>query len=423
MNNNMLMKVLLAMVLAVVAGYLTGPDFGFFGVTFLEIYSLIGQLFLNALTLVVVPLVAASVITGTARMGAENSFGSLGLKTFGIYALTTAMAIVVGWGVTMLVSPGLGHEISSYGSAFNAQLAAVQNMAGNVDTSAFHKIELILLKLVPSNILAVASQGQMLGLIFFSLLFGYFIPKIDFETGNILLRFWRGIFEVMMCMTHLVMKALPIGVFGLMAKVVATTGFDTIRPISYFFGTVILALLVYTIVVLPLLLYFSGVNPLRHFKAMVPALFTAFSTSSSAATLPITIDCVEKRAGVSNRICSFTIPLATSLNLSGTGLYICVSVLFICQVYGLELGFPLQFFVVLMSLLTSIGIAGIPSASIVAIIMILQTIGLPADGIALILAVERLLDMCRTVVNVFGNTVCAVLIAKSEGEGNVLTRS
>ncbi|MEM1283235.1 MAG: dicarboxylate/amino acid:cation symporter, partial [Chlamydiota bacterium] len=413
----------IAMILAVIAGFLTGPDKSFLGVTFLQVYNLIGQLFLNALTLVVVPLVAASIITGTARMGQEKSFGSLGAKTFGLYLLTTAVAVTVGLIVVLVLKPGVGQGNSESMQALLSQKGELPEFANGSQSGAFYGIEQIFLKLIPSNILAVASQGQMLGLIFFSLLFGFFIPKIESGPGSILLGFWKGLFQVMMCMTHLVMKALPIGVFGLVAKVVATTGLSAIKPIAYFFLTAIIAFTIYSCIALPILLKcIGGINPLRQFRAMSPAIFTAFSTSSSAATLPITIDCVEQRANVSNRICSFTVPLATSLNLSGTGLYNCISVLFICQVYGLELTIPMVIFIALISLLTSIGMAGVPSASIAAIVMILQTLGLPTDGVVLILAVERILDMFRTSINVFGNTCCAVLVAKLEGEKNVLER-
>lgn len=423
MQNSMLVKVFFAMLLAVIAGYLTGPDQTILGVTFLQIYNLIGQLFLNALTLVVVPLVAASIITGTARMGQEKSFGALGAKTFGSYLLTTSIAVLIGLVVSLFFIPMIGEETTS---SLTAMLESSGSLPGTTlveKGNAFHGIEQIFLKLIPANILAVASQGQMLGLIFFSLLFGFFIPKIESGPGGVLLGFWKGLFQIMMCMTHLVMKALPIGVFGLVAKVVATTGFSAVKPITHFFLTVLVAFVVYVCVALPLILKFvAGVNPLKHYRAMIPAVFTAFSTSSSAATLPITIDCVEQRAFVSNRICSFTVPLATSLNLSGTGLYNCVAVLFICHVYGVEFSFSMLLLISLISMLTSIGMAGIPSASIAAIVMILQTIGLPGDGVVLILAVERILDMFRTSVNVLGNTCCAVLVAKLEGEKDVLAR-
>lgn len=415
MKNNMLFKVFLAIFLAIVAGYLTGADATLFGVAYVQIYTLLGQLFLNALTLVTVPLVAASVITGTARMGSDQTFGKLGGKTFGYYLATSFLAILVGLFFTVLISPGTSQAVVNQ-VASSVETANFANAAQS-NGDAFEKISQILLKVVPSNILAVASQGQMLGLIFFSLLFGFFISKIDEQPSAILLGFWKGIFQVMMRITTLVMKAMPLGVFGLVAKVVATTGMEAIGSVALFTATILVSLLAYALIVLPLLLFFiGGVNPIAHFRAMGPALFTAFSTSSSAASLPIVIECVEKRAGVSNRICSFTVPLGASLNMSGSALYVCAASLFIAQVYGLALPPMTLGLIAVLSLLTSIGVAGIPSACLISIVVILHTIGVPAEGIGLILAVERILDMCRTVVNVFGNTCCAVLVAKSEGE-------
>jgi Na+/H+-dicarboxylate symporter len=227
-----------------------------------------------------------------------------------------------------------------------------------------------------------------------------------------MLGFWKGLFQIMMKITHLVMEALPLGVFGLVAKVIATTGLDAISSATLYFIAVTASLLFYSIVVIPLLLFCCArVNPIRHFRAISPALFTAFSTSSSVATLPITLECLEKRAGVSNRICSFTIPLGTSLNMSGGALYMCIASLFICTVYGVPLTVTKVSLVALMSLLTSMGIAGIPSASLISVAMILNSIGVPAEGIGLIIAVDRILDMFRTTVNVLGNSVCAVLVA------------
>jgi Na+/H+-dicarboxylate symporter len=240
--------------------------------------------------------------------------------------------------------------------------------------------------------------------------------------GETLRNFWQGVFDVMMHMAHWVMAFTAIGVFALVAKVFAVTGFAAFKPLLAFFFTVLAALLTHFLIVLPALLYFvGGVNPLRQYRAMAPALLTAFSTSSSSATLPVTLECVEERAGVSNRTTSFVLPLGATINMDGTALYECVAAMFIAQIYGLELGFTEQFTIVLVALLTSIGVAGIPSASLVAISIILTTIGLPAEGIALILAVDRILDMCRTSVNVFSDACGAVIIARLEGEKDVLT--
>lgn len=416
----MLIKVLIAIVLAVIAGLLTSPQTVVWGIPLVKVYGLVGQLFLNALSLVVVPLVAASIITGMARMGGDQSFGSLGVKTFGYFIFTTLLAILVGLALALLIAPGSLQESSGLGLA-QMDTQRIAELAAQSQGDPFSKIEQILLKLVPSNILAAAAQGQMLGLILFCMVFGYFISQIDAHTSGILLGFWKGVFQIMMKITHLVMKALPFGVFGLVAKALATTGLSTVGSVAGFFGTVLLGLALFAFVLLPLLLKtIAGVNPLNHIRAMFPALVTAFSTTSSAATLPVTLECVEKRAGVSNRISSFVLHLGTSINLSGSALYVCMGVLFVAQAFGVSLSVPALAIIVLMALLTSLGTAGIPSASLISVVLILQTLGLPAEGIGLIMAVERFLDMFRTPVNVFSNSCCAVLVAHAEGERDLV---
>lgn len=418
MKNSVLFKVFVAMILAIIAGWITGPTAQILGVPYVKIYGLIGQLFLNALMLVVVPLVTASIITGTARMGSEQSFGVLGAKTFGFYLMISTLSIAVGVTVFMLIPQ------SSAAVELSTQVLANSNLdiLNQTQKDAFDRISDIILKLVPSNIIAVAAQGQMLGLIFFSILFGFFLSKIETQASNVLLNFWKGIFQIMMRITHLIMKALPIGVFGLVAKVVATTGIESVSSVALFFATVVASLLIFALVIVPLILFaVAGVNPILHLKALAPALFTAFSTSSSAATLPVTLECLEKRAGVSNRVCSFTVPLGTSLCMSGSALFICFASLFIAQVYGYDLSATNVIIIALLSLLTSFGIAGIPSACLISVVVVLQTIAVPVEGVALIMAVERILDMCRTAINVYGNATCAVLVARSEGERNVLS--
>ncbi len=417
MQNGTLIKVSIAMILAVVAGWLTGMDTGIFGVTFYQIFSLVGQLFLNALTLVVVPLVTASIITGTAKIGTEKAFGSLGAKAFGYFLTTTFLAVLVGWGVSIWMAPG--SNLTGVAPITNTEL--VQALDQQASETAFAKIEKIFLQIIPPNIIGAAAKGQMLGLILFSLLFGFFMTRIESQASSTLYHFWQGVLQTMMKITQAVMKLLPIGVFALVAKVAASTGLETLTSLAYFFLAVVVGLLLYICVILPILLKgIAGINPLHHFKAMIPALFTAFSTSSSAASLPVTFECMEKRAGVSNRICSFTLPLGTSFNMAGTALYECMAVFFIAQVYGIALPLTSQILIVALSFLTSIGIAGIPSASLIAIVVILSTMGLPTEGIGLLITVERLLDMLRTVTNVFSNSCCSVLVARSEGEETAL---
>ncbi len=423
MKNSTLWQVLAAIALAVLAGYLTGPDTAVLGLNLRQAYGLAGQLFLNALTLVVVPLVCSSIITGTARMGTDKAFKSLGAKTFGFFISTTFLSILVGYFLVQGFAPGLDLP-GDMSQSFLADAGRLQAIQSQAQEGAFQKVEQLLLRLVPTNILAAASQGQMLGLISFCMLFGFFINKIEAPAAAVITAFFQGIFQIMMKITQLVMKALPFGVFVLVAKVVSSTGLEAITSVAAFFFVVLLGLMVTSLIVFPLLLKLvAGVNPITHFKAMLPALVTAFSTSSSAATMPVTIECLEKRAGISPRICSFTIPLGTAINMPGTALHVCASVFFIIQVYGVPMNLATQATIVLMTLLTSFGIAGIPSGSLFAVVTVLSMSGLPTEGVAVILAVERLIDMCRTAVNVFANSCCCVLVAKSEKQEDLITAS
>jgi Na+/H+-dicarboxylate symporter len=412
-------QILIALVLAVVVGLLTGTEIGLFGITFYSIFDFVGKLFLNALKMLIVPLIVSSIIVGIAGIGGSAGLGRLGGKTLLYYTTTSLLAILVGLLVVNLISPGI----------VDGQPA--KDLIGlSADTSSFtDKVEgkgagdvvEVFLRMIPTNVVAAASSGQMLGLIFFSLLYGFFMTRITEDYAEAQYNFWQGVFEVMMKITDLIMKFAPLGVFALVAKVVASTGFDAFAPLAQFFLSVVAALAIHFFITLPLLLILVGkVRPHRHYRAMTPALLTAFSTASSSATLPVTMECVEKNAGVSNRTTSFVLPLGATVNMDGTALYECVAAMFIAQAYGIDLGFGTQFTIVLIALLTSIGVAGIPAASLVAIAIILAAIGLPVEAIGLILAVDRILDMMRTSVNVFSDSCGAVIIAKSEGEEGIL---
>jgi len=412
-------QILIALLLAVIAGTLAGTSAGFMGMRFYAVFDFIGTLFLNALKMLIVPLVVSSIIVGIAGIGSGGAFGRLGLRTLMYYLSTTLFAVLVGLVIVNTVAPGIVD-----GAPAKHLIGLSENISDvvtKVEGKGTGDLVGIFLRMVPTNVVAAAADGQMLGLIFFSLLFGFFMTRIEEVYAEKLYDFWQGTFQVMMRITDWVMKFAPIGVFGLVAKVVASTGYAAFVPLAWFFFTVLAGLAVHFLVVLPLLLYFVGrVNPLRHFRAMAPALLTAFSTSSSAATLPLTMECVEKNAGVSNRTSSFVLPLGATVNMDGTALYECVAAMFIAQAYGIELGFVQQFTIVLMALVTSIGVAAIPSASLVAIAIILAAIGLPVEGIGLILAVDRVLDMCRTSVNIFSDSCGAVIIARLTGEKGVL---
>ncbi len=415
-------QILIAIVLAAIAGSISGTEASILGVTFVQIYDFLGTLFMNALRMIIVPLIMSSIIVGIANLGNGSDLGRLGGKTLLYYAFTSTLAILIGLFFVNLMSPGLAGGVP-VGDQLNLTLDgdAVASAVASVEGRGSGDIVQIFLRMIPTNIVAAAAEGQMLGLIFFSLVFGFFMSQIPSKQSEALLTLWRGISETMMKITMWIMTFAPYGVFGLVAETVAATGFSAFRPMLFFFITVLLALAAHTFIALPLILkYVAKVRPSRHFRAMAPAMLTAFSSASSSATLPLTMECVEKNAGVSERTTSFVLPLGATINMDGTALYECVAAIFLAQAYGLELTFVTQFTIVLVALLTSIGVAGIPAASLVAITVILTAIGLPFEAIGLLLVTDRVLDMCRSAVNIFSDSCGAVIIAKSEKETGIL---
>jgi Na+/H+-dicarboxylate symporter len=383
----------------------------------------VGTLFLNGLKMVVIPLVVTSIICGVAKIGSESGFGRLGLKTIGFYALTGFFAVCTGLLCVNLMNPGIVDDQireKMLSSSMESQSAKIEGAIDHADKGLQGLIE-IFHRMIPSNIFKAASEGQLLGLIFFGLLFGFFVSRLSPKARETQLAFWESLNAVILSITKLIISFAPIGVFGLVTPTLMQVGFETLGVMGKFAGTVLLGLAIHALVVLPLLLWILGkINFKSHYQAMAPALLTAFSTASSSATLPLTMDCIRKRAGVSNKITSFTLPLGATINMDGTALFECVVVVFLAQLFGVEMGFVTQFTVVLMALLTSIGVAGIPSASLVAIIVILQAVGFPPEsiamGVGIVYVVDRILDMTRTAINVFGDSCAAVIIGKSEGE-------
>jgi proton glutamate symport protein len=407
-------QILIALVLGVVAGYFSS-DMSIAGVTLLSVYEFVGQLFLNALKMLIVPLIASSIAIGVAGLGNTNSLGTLGLKTLTFYLLTIASAILVGLIIVNLVQPGIvdGQPARD----LLALTASTEDVQARIGGRGLGEIPQILLRAVPQNIVAAAVANEMLALIFFSGLFGYFMSQIQHELAETLYRFTNGIFETMILITHWVMKFAPYGVFGLVAAVVAKTGFGAAKPLVTFSLAVVAALLFHTLITLPAFVRLVGrASPVRLFQAVAPALLTAFSTASSSATLPINMSNLEERAGVPNKYTSFVLPLGATVNMNGTALYECMAAMFIAQAYGLELGFTTQFLICALALITSIGVAAVPSASLVAIAIILAAIGLPVEALAVLLVFDRVLDMLRTTTNVFGDACCAVIVARLEGE-------
>lgn len=423
-------QILIAIILAVFAGLLTGKDTAILGISFYSLYDFFGTLFMNALKMVIVPLIVASIITGIAGIGGAQGLGRMGAKTIAYYITTSLLAILVGLVLVNVLTPGIvdGEPIKDLLTVSAEQISETQEKVAGKDVSS---IADVFLRMVPVNIVQAAAEGQMLGLIVFSILFGYFISRIPEAYAEAQYNFWQGAYEVMLQITDFIIKFAPIGVFALIAEVVA--GLDTrsddiwrlAAALRTFTITVLLALGIHMFLTLPLMLRFIGrVNPLKHFKAMAAAILTAFSTASSSATLPITLECVEKNAKVSNRTSSFVLPLGATVNMDGTALYECIVAIFIFQAFGFDLSFTQQFLIVVTALLTSIGVAGIPAASLIAIMIILKAVGLDeaqaSAGLAVVLIVDRILDMCRTAVNVFSDSCGAVIIGKSEGEEGIL---
>jgi len=411
--------ILIAMAAGALTGWLLGPDAAVGSVKLLPLLDLLGALFINLLKMLIVPLILSSVITGVAQLGTGPDLGRLGGKTLGFYVITTLIAVLIALALVNIVEPGVrdGQPVRAL-LALSADAAQVtQGVMSRADTSMLETIRAV----VPDNIVQAAANTKMLGLVLFSILFGFFLARIPQPQQGQVLGFWQGIFLVMMRMTDFVMRLAPIGVFALIGKVVAVSGFEGAGPLLLFAGCVVAGLAIYGFVALPILLAtVARVNPWRLYPAMAPALLTAFSTASSSATLPLSLECLEERAKVSPRIAGFVMPLGASMNHAGSALYECAAAMFIAQAYGLHLPFGTQFTVVILALVTSMGMAGIPAASLVGIAVILAAVGLPAEAIGVLLVFDRLLDMCRTAINVLADAACTVIVARLEGETGIL---
>ncbi len=372
----------------------------------IEYVSWMGDIFMRALRMLIIPLILSSLISGITNIGSGANLGRLGGKTLMFYISTSFFAIITGQILVNLIKPGVG-----------AQINFIQEVEGLVEKQRSFKE--ILVDIVPDNILTAMVENDMLSVIFFAILFGFFITKVGKKHSELLQQFFTSMFEVMMKMTLFVIKFTPLGVFGLVAKTVADQDdfAGLVSSMGLYMLTVIVALAIHGLITLPLIVKFIGrAKPWKHLKNMTTPLLTAFSTSSSAATLPLTITAVEEKSGVSNKISSFTLPLGATVNMDGTALYECIAAIFIAQAYGVDLTFVQQLIIVLTALLASIGAAAIPMAGLVMMTVILTAIGLPLEGVGLIIAVDRILDMFRTATNVWSDSCGAVVIAKTEGE-------
>lgn len=392
-------QILIALILAV--------GFGYFAPDLVPYISWMGVAFLRGLNMVVVPLILSSIISGVARIGGGSNLGRLGVKTLSYYIGTSLIAILTGLFFVNVLQPGVGANLG------NAEVI-------NALPTANASVSDILMRAIPDNVFDSMAKGQILPVIFFAILFGAFITKIEGKKQEFLVSLFDSIFEVMMRITMFIIRFTPLGVFAIVAQEVAKNAAslgNIAGSLAIYMLTVFVALMFHAGITLPLTVKIMGkADPLKHFRNMATPLLTAFSTSSSNAALPLSMEAVEHKSGVSNKITSFTLPLGATINMDGTALYECVAVIFIAQAYGIDLTMGQQALVVLTALLAAIGSAGIPMAGLVMMTIVLTAVNLPLEGIGLILAVDRILDMSRTTVNVWGDTCAAVVIAKSEGE-------
>ena len=370
----------------------------------------IGDVFLRLLSMIVAPLILTSLVSGVTGTGTAKGLGRLGGRTLAYYVSTSMLAIITGMLVFNLIQPGEGSDLAVLQEGAETVAVEVVAEGQSLGQTLWNQV----FTLIPGNPYASLSDPGnrlILGVIFFAILFGAFINVVGGETGELLTRIFTAGFEVMMRMTMFIIKFAPLGVLGFMLYASAGKGLEVFRALGWYALTVAIALSIHAFITLPLLLLvLARRSPREYFKAMSPALLTAFSTASSNGTLPLTLTCVEKRAGISNRISSFVLPLGATINMDGTALYEAVAVLFIAQVSGNDLALAQQVIVAITALLASIGAAGIPHAGTVMMVVVLSAVGLPVDYVGLILAVDRVLDMYRTSINVWSDsTACAVM--------------
>lgn len=376
----------------------------FFGESILPLATVIGDLFLRLLKMIIVPLIFTSITSGVLGIGDSKNLGRLGIKTLLYYLTSSLLAILTGLLLVNLIQPGINADITLSANP-DAESLAVGSMQD------------LLYRIIPTNPFSAMVDSEILPVIFFCIILGIFISRLNNTHKTLLTDFFHAGFEVMMKITHFIILFAPLGVFGLVTKITATTGLEIFKSLGFYFITVLLGLFWHYFANLPLLIILlAKENPLTHLKNMSAALLTAFTTSSSSATLPLTMECAEKKAGISNKISSFVLPLGATVNMDGTALYECVAAMFIAQVYGIELSVSAQFTVVVTALLASIGAAGIPMAGLVMMSIVLKAVGLPLEGIGMILAVDRILDMVRTSTNVWSDSCGTLIIAKSEKE-------
>lgn len=398
--------------IGLILGLITGIIFNFIPEGFIRdellingVFYLVGQAFLKAIMMLVVPLVFISLVNGAASMGDIKKLGRIGVKTVLFYLATTAIAISIALSLSTVFKPGVGLNLS------NSSLSEV------TIKEATPLVEVIL-DMIPNNPIASMANGNMLQIIVFAMLIGVGLSTLG-EKTKMITNLFQQLNDLIMKIVDFVMIIAPIGVFGLIARTFATQGFDAMIPLIKYMSLVLISLLVHaTIVYGGLLKLFTRLSPIRFFKKFFPAISVAFSTSSSSATLPVSMEIAEENLGISKDVASFTLPLGATINMDGTAIMQGVATVFIAQIYGVDLTLSSFLTVILTATLASIGTAGVPGVGMIMLSMVLQSVGLPVEGIALIMGIDRILDMARTSVNITGDAVCTMIVAKAEGEFN-----
>ena len=367
----------------------------------------VGQGFIKLMKMLVVPLVFCSLVCGSMSIGDTKKLGTVGARTLIFYLATTALAVTVALSVGNLINPGVGLDMST-----------IKTNAASVETMKATSLTDTLLNIIPDNPINSLASGEMLQIIVFALIIGVILAKLG-ERAETVANFFSQFNDVMMEMTMAIMKVAPIGVFCLIARTFATVGFSAFAPMLKYMGNVTLALAIQCLVVYQILLFvFTRLNPFKFIKKFLPVMGFAFSTATSNATIPMSIDTLSKKMGVSKQISSFTIPLGATINMDGTSIMQGVAVVFIAQAYGIPLTMGNLATVVVTATLASIGTAGVPSVGLVTLAMVLNSVGLPTEGIALIMGIDRILDMIRTAVNITGDAVCTTIVCHQEGSLN-----
>lgn len=425
-------KIKISLPVQIIIGLILGIVFALTLGRYVKYISWIGEIFLRLLQMVVIPIIFSSMVVGVAGIGKSSDVGRIAGKTITFYVATTLLATVIGLTLVNIINPGeafkLGQSVtdtSIVGGAPDA-LAGNQMMAASGERQSLGDV---LISIFPKNIFRELGAGNILAIIFFAIVFGLFLTKAEDKSRNTLLDIFQSIFDVVLKMTLAIIKLAPLGVFSIVAKMITaqTLGADgnvdwvklgeMASSLGLFLAVVWGGCLFHFFVVMPTIVKTLGKeNPYKHMRKMSTAILTAFSTCSSGATLPISLRDSEHRCGISNKIASFTLPLGATINMNGTALYECAAVVFIAQVYGIEMSIAEQIIVAITVLFSAIGAAGIPMAGLVMLSVALSVAGLPMEGIGIVLAVEQLCDMPRTATNCYGDMCAAVVIAKSEGE-------